>query len=90
MGLAKDIAHGLHVFLFTTNARKALRCARDLQAGTVRVNCYGEGDIITPFGGYKFFGLSGRDKLLQAFEQYTQRKNIWINLSDHEIDAQLD
>ena len=46
------------------------------------VNCYSEGDITTPFGGYKRSGFGGRDKSLQAFDQYMQTKTIWIDLSD--------
>jgi len=87
---ANDTPYGLQASLFTGNMKKALRAARDLQAGTVSVNCYNEGDITTPFGGYKLSGLAGRDKSLQAFEQYMQTKTIWIDLSDHEVDACLD
>ena len=88
--LANDTCYGLQASLFTGSVKKALRMARDLQAGTVAVNCYAEGDITTPFGGYKLSGFGGRDKSLQAFEQYTQTKTIWIDLSDHEIEAHLD
>ncbi len=90
MRLANDTEYGLQASLYTGNARKALRRARELQAGTVSINCYSEGDVTTPFGGYKLSGLAGRDKSLQAFEQYTQTKTIWIDLSDHEIETRLD
>lgn len=90
MQLANDTEYGLQASVYTANARKALRKARDLRAGTVSVNCYSEGDVTTPFGGYKLSGLSGRDNSLQAFEQYTQTKTIWIDLSDHDIDASVD
>jgi Aldehyde dehydrogenase family len=39
----------------------ALRTARGIRAGTVVVNGYSEGDIGTPFGGYKLSGFGGRD-----------------------------
>ena len=90
MQLANDTEYGLQASLYTANAKKALRKARELLAGTVSINCYSEGDVTTPFGGYKLSGLSGRDKSLQAFEQYTQTKTIWIDLSDHDIDANVD
>jgi gamma-glutamyl-gamma-aminobutyraldehyde dehydrogenase len=90
MQLANDTEYGLQASVYTANARKALRKARELRAGTVSVNCYSEGDVTTPFGGYKLSGLAGRDKSLQAFEQYTQTKTIWIDLSDHDIDSQVD
>ncbi|MFF8927171.1 aldehyde dehydrogenase family protein [Streptomyces longwoodensis] len=55
------------------------RCCA-LRAGTVAINGYSEGDITTPFGGYKTSGFGGRDNGLEAFEQYTQLKTIWITL----------
>ena len=54
------------------------------------VNCYGEGDITTPFGGYKQSGFGGRDNSLMAHDQYTETKTIWIDLSDDEVDAEVD
>ena len=64
--------------------RQALRAAREIRAGTVSVNCYGEGDITTPFGGYKQSGFGGRDNSLHAHDQYTELKTIWIDLSDRD------
>jgi gamma-glutamyl-gamma-aminobutyraldehyde dehydrogenase len=87
--LANDTCYGLQASIFTSNVRKALRGARDLQAGTVSVNCYGEGDVTTPFGGYKLSGFGGRDKGLEAFDQYTEKKTIWVHLGEDEIDAEL-
>jgi 4-(gamma-glutamylamino)butanal dehydrogenase len=51
-----------------------------VRAGTVAVNGYSEGDVGTPFGGYKTSGFGGRDKGLEALEQYTELKTIWITL----------
>ena len=90
IALANDTCYGLQASVFTSNIKRALRAGRDLRAGTVSVNCYSEGDISTPFGGYKLSGFGGRDNSLQAFEQYTETKTIWIDLSDHEVDATLD
>ncbi|MEM9148532.1 MAG: aldehyde dehydrogenase [Pseudomonadota bacterium] len=82
IALANDTAYGLAASVFTANARTALRAAREIRAGTVTVNCYGEGDITTPFGGYKQSGFGGRDNGLHAHDQYTELKTIWIDLSD--------
>ena len=46
------------------------------------VNCYGEGSIATPFGGYKQSGFGGRDNGMHAHDQYTEIKTIWIDLTD--------
>ncbi|WP_257318295.1 aldehyde dehydrogenase [Shinella pollutisoli] len=79
--LANDSAYGLAATVFSNDINVAVRMARQVQAGTVAVNGYGEGDITTPFGGYKTSGFGGYDKGLEAFDQYTQMKTIWISLS---------
>ncbi len=80
--VANDTDYGLTASVFTANGKRALRAARALKAGTVTVNCYGEGDITTPFGGYKQSGFGGRDNGLNAHDQYTEIKTIWLDLSD--------
>ncbi|MEM7195099.1 MAG: aldehyde dehydrogenase [Pseudomonadota bacterium] len=85
--IANDTPYGLAASLFTSNAKRAIRGARMLRAGTVTVNCYGEGDITTPFGGYKQSGFGGRDNSVHAHDQYTQLKTIWLDLSDHAEDC---
>jgi len=82
IALANDTCFGLQTSLFTSNVTNAHRYARALQAGTVSVNCYGEGDITTPFGGYKLSGFGGRDNAFSAHDQYTETKTIWIDLSE--------
>jgi gamma-glutamyl-gamma-aminobutyraldehyde dehydrogenase len=82
IAVANDTDYGLTASVFTANARKALRAARDIRAGTVTVNCYGEGDISTPFGGFKQSGFGGRDNGIHAHDQYTELKTIWIDLND--------
>ncbi|MFT5275213.1 MAG: gamma-glutamyl-gamma-aminobutyraldehyde dehydrogenase [Saprospiraceae bacterium] len=77
--LANDTCYGLQASLFTSNVNKAMKYGREIQAGTVTVNCYGEGDITTPFGGYKLSGFGGRDNSLMAHDQYTETKTLWID-----------
>jgi gamma-glutamyl-gamma-aminobutyraldehyde dehydrogenase len=86
LALANDTQYGLQASLYTSDVSNAHRYARAIQAGTVSVNCYAEGDIATPFGGYKLSGFGGRDNSLQAHEQYCETKTIWIDLSDDPID----
>jgi gamma-glutamyl-gamma-aminobutyraldehyde dehydrogenase len=80
--LANDTDYGLSASVFSANSRKALRAARDIRAGTVTINCYGEGDASTPFGGFKQSGFGGRDNGIHAHDQYTELKTIWIDLTD--------
>jgi gamma-glutamyl-gamma-aminobutyraldehyde dehydrogenase len=78
IALANDTSYGLAASVWTKDIDAAMRMARSVKAGTVSVNCYSEGDITTPFGGYKESGFGGRDKGLEAFDQYTEQKTIWI------------
>ena len=55
--------------------QKALPC------GTVSVNTFSEGDIKTPFGGYRQSGSLSRDQGTEALDQYLQTKTIWISHS---------
>jgi gamma-glutamyl-gamma-aminobutyraldehyde dehydrogenase len=80
--VANDTDYGLAASVFSRSGRSAIRAARDIKAGTVTVNCYGEGNMATPFGGYKQSGFGGRDNGLHALDQYTEVKTIWIDLSD--------
>lgn len=79
--LANDTVYGLAASAYTSNLRNALRLGREIRAGIVTVNCFGEGDASTPFGGYKESGFGGRDKSVWAHDQYTELKTIWIDAS---------
>ncbi|MEO9273735.1 aldehyde dehydrogenase [Marinomonas sp. 5E14-1] len=88
--VANDTEYGLAASVFTANAKKAIRAAKEIKAGTVTVNCFGEGDVTTPFGGYKQSGFGGRDNSIHAHDQYTELKTVWIDLSDHVVDGAID
>ncbi|MGH1578805.1 aldehyde dehydrogenase [Planktotalea sp.] len=82
VAIANDTSYGLAASVFSAGGRSAIRAARDIRAGTVTVNCYGEGNITTPFGGYKQSGFGGRDNGVHAHDQYSELKTIWIDLTD--------
>ncbi|MEI7291143.1 aldehyde dehydrogenase [Paraburkholderia tropica] len=79
IALANDSVYGLAASVYTSNLNHAIRLSREIRAGVVTVNCFGEGDITTPFGGYKESGFGGRDKSIWAHDQYTEIKTIWID-----------
>ncbi|MEO0378768.1 MAG: aldehyde dehydrogenase [Pseudomonadota bacterium] len=79
--LANQTEYGLAATLYTKDISKAHKFARQLEAGTVGVNAYSEGEISTPFGGLKASGFGGRDNGIHAHEQYTELKTIWIDLT---------
>lgn len=89
IGLANDTTYGLAASVYTGNLKRALKAAREIRAGTVTVNCFGEGDITTPFGGFKESGFGGRDKSIFAHDQYTELKTIWIDTSDRSVDETI-
>lgn len=86
---ANDTNYGLAASVFTANIKRAHRAARAIKAGTVTVNCFGEGDITTPFGGYKQSGFGGRDNGIHAHDQYTELKTIWLDVSDSAVEDGL-
>ena len=90
IAVANNTEYGLAASVFTANGKKAIRAARAIKAGTVTVNCYGEGDMSTPFGGYKQSGFGGRDNSIHAHDQYTELKTIWIDLSDRAPEESVD
>ncbi|MDH3447768.1 MAG: aldehyde dehydrogenase [Gammaproteobacteria bacterium] len=90
IAIANDTEYGLAASLFSANGKQALRAAREIRAGTVTINCFGEGDITTPFGGYKQSGFGGRDNSLHAHDQYTELKTIWIDLADRNAKDPVD
>ncbi|MFI6480487.1 aldehyde dehydrogenase family protein [Nonomuraea sp. NPDC050663] len=77
--LANDSPYGLAAGLWTADLGTAITVSRSLRAGTVWVNCYEEGGLNVPFGGYKQSG-NGRDKSVHALEKYTELKTTWIQL----------
>tara|TARA_B100001142_G_scaffold19664_1_gene18289 strand:+ start:451 stop:1929 length:1479 start_codon:yes stop_codon:yes gene_type:complete len=81
LNIASNSKYGLHASVFTQDIDKAFYMAKSLPCGTVSVNTFSEGDIKTPFGGYKQSGSKSRDQGTEALEQYLQTKTIWINHS---------
>jgi gamma-glutamyl-gamma-aminobutyraldehyde dehydrogenase len=80
LAIANDTNYGLHAAVYTNDLDTAIRAARTLRAGTVSVNAYSEGDVFTPFGGFKESGFGGRDKGLESIDQYTEKKTVWISV----------
>ncbi len=79
VAMANDTEYGLAAAVWTRDVSAAHRVSRKVQAGTVWVNCYEEGDMTVPFGGFKQSG-NGRDKSVHALEKYTELKTTWIAL----------
>jgi aldehyde dehydrogenase (NAD+) len=55
--------------------------AHRLRAGIVWVNTYGNLPYTVPFGGYQDSGW-GREAGREALFEYTQVKNVYVDLSE--------
>jgi aldehyde dehydrogenase (NAD+)/gamma-glutamyl-gamma-aminobutyraldehyde dehydrogenase len=80
LAVANDTEYGLHATVYTRDLNNALVAARRLACGTVAINGFTEGDIKTPFGGYKRSGSLARDKGTEAMDQYLQAKTVWMTV----------
>jgi gamma-glutamyl-gamma-aminobutyraldehyde dehydrogenase len=80
VSIANDTIYGLAAGIWTRDLGRAHRMIRDIEAGVIWVNCFDEGDMTQPFGGYKQSG-NARDKCLESLMSYTQLKSAWIRLS---------
>ena len=82
IAIANDSPYGLGAGLWTSDLDRAHRVAGKLQAGSVWINNYNEGDMTVPFGGYKQSG-NGRDKSIHALDKFTEVKTTWLRLESH-------
>lgn len=79
--IANGTDYGLHATVYTRDLDRAMYFGRRLECGTVAINGFTEGDIKTPFGGFRKSGSLSRDKGVEAMAQYQQIKTIWMTLS---------
>ncbi|MDZ7769874.1 MAG: aldehyde dehydrogenase family protein [Woeseiaceae bacterium] len=77
--IANDSIYGLAAGVWTQDLTTAHRLIREIEAGVIWVNCFDEGDMTQPFGGYKQSG-NARDKCMESLLSYTQMKSAWIRL----------
>lgn len=75
IAIGNDTPFGLCAGIYTRDITKAMRFARDIEAGQVFINQYFAGGVPTPFGGTKLSGF-GREKGLAALTSYYQVKCI--------------
>jgi acyl-CoA reductase-like NAD-dependent aldehyde dehydrogenase len=79
--MANDSHYGLAAYIWTHDIGKALRTARDVEAGWVQIN-QGAGQLPGhSYGGYKQSGLGREFSLSAMLDSFTQSKNITVNLT---------
>ena len=77
--LANDTPYGLATSIWTQNAARANRVARQIKVGITWINCWFLRDLRTPFGGAKQSGI-GREGGVHSLEFYTELRNVCLKL----------
>jgi aldehyde dehydrogenase (NAD+) len=81
--VANDVAFGLSASIFTRSLDKAMRFAREVEAGLVRINGETAGvEPQAPFGGMKGSSSFSREQGQAAKDFYTQVKTISVDRAE--------
>ncbi len=75
LAAANGTTYALVAGIYSRDIARALRLARDIDAGQVTLNEYWAGGIELPFGGNRRSGF-GREKGLEGLDAYTRTKSI--------------
>jgi 5-carboxymethyl-2-hydroxymuconic-semialdehyde dehydrogenase len=82
--IANNVRYGLTGYVWTRDAGRAHRVARDLEAGMIWVNSENVRHLPTPFGGMKASGI-GRDGGDYSFDFYMETKNVAVAYDTHKV-----
>jgi aldehyde dehydrogenase (NAD+)/betaine-aldehyde dehydrogenase len=79
LAAANGTEYGLVAGIYTRDIGRALRLARDIDAGQITINDYWAGGVELPFGGNRKSGF-GREKGLEGIDAYTSTKSITVKI----------
>jgi len=79
IAMANDTIYGLSGMVWSLDINNALQTILGIRAGRFWVNGTREGLVEMPIGGYKQSG-QGRELGHKGFEEYSEYKNIYVNL----------
>lgn len=74
-----DTDYGLACSIWTGSSSRAVRVARQIEAGLIWINSWFLRDLRTPFGGMKKSGI-GREGGVHGLEFYTELKNVCLKV----------
>src|SRR6056297_158680 len=81
IAIANDTRYGLASGVWTTDLSRAMRMTLAINAGTVWINTYRVAQAMAPFGGFRDSGF-GKERGIQALDEYTRTKNVMIDFAD--------
>lgn len=81
MRQVNQVEYGLTFSVFTRDLVKAHRMVAKAQAGFCWINDVSRHVLGSAFGGYKQSGI-GREECLEELLEYTQEKNVFVNLTE--------
>ena len=73
--MANNTTYGLSATVWTSDIRKGQRVARQLEAGSIWINCFGVQDHRQAFGGYKKSGVQ-RENGIHSINFYSEIKSV--------------
>jgi aldehyde dehydrogenase (NAD+)/betaine-aldehyde dehydrogenase len=79
LSAANSTEYGLVSGIYSRDISRALRLARDIDAGQITINDYWAGGVELPFGGNRKSGF-GREKGLEGLDAYTRTKSITVRI----------
>lgn len=82
--VANDSPYGLAGYVWSGNAERAMRVARQIRAGTVSINAPTIRDFRAPFGGYKQSGF-GRTGGRHSIEAFTELKTTCLPINPYKL-----
>lgn len=80
VALANETRYGLASYFYTENIGRAMRVAKELEAGTVGVNTTNTYSMTLPFGGWKESGIGREGGVTGFLDEYCEVKAISIGI----------
>ncbi len=84
VAIANDTDYGLSAYIWTENSGRAMRLARQVEAGMLWINSENNRNLPSPFGGVKMSGI-GRDGGDYSFDFYMETKNVCVAHGTHKV-----